>query len=226
MKQGQGLVLCVCPRIEEDEGGQAGPSSELYSVDKVYNKLFQPYFSEYGIEVIHGRLKEEEKQAAIDRLARFESRILVSTTVIEIGLDLPAAQLMIIINSERFGMSQLHQLRGRVGRSDQAAYCLLHVGMKDQGPLPERIVALAASQDGFELAEEDLKLRGPGEVMGLKQHGFPEFKIADLNIDRDLIHHSEQEVVTLLAQENPQKEKALLEGLRWVFGDEAVWARD
>jgi len=139
------------------------------------------------VALVHGKLKPAERRAAIDRFRSGEARVLVATTVVEVGLDIPDATLVVIEHPERFGLAQLHQLRGRVGRAERPGRCVLAM-TRDTGELARKRLRLFATiADGFRLAEEDLKLRGPGEVLGTSQHGFPELRVADPLLDADLM---------------------------------------
>ena len=144
-------------------------------------------------------MKESEKEKIMNEFIKADGslKMLVATTVIEVGIDVPDATIMVIENAENFGLSQLHQLRGRVGRSEKKSYCILLYGKKYGMNGKKRLGILRDSNDGFFIAEEDLKMRGSGELLGTKQSGFPEFKIADLSLDSDLlkIAHKNAEVI-------------------------------
>jgi ATP-dependent DNA helicase RecG len=169
----------VCPLIEESE------KIDLAAAEDRFASLKNIYGNKVGL--VHGRMSIEEREETMREFKYGNKNILVATTVIEVGIDVPDATFMIIEHSERFGLSQLHQLRGRVGRSDKASSCLLLY----RSPLGEnakkRIETLRETDDGFIIAEEDLILRGAGEVLGTKQSGLPYFKIANLSTDRDLL---------------------------------------
>ena len=169
----------VCPLIEESE------KIDLAAAEDRFASLKNIYGNKVGL--VHGRMSIEEREETMKEFKYGNKNILVATTVIEVGIDVPDATFMIIEHSERFGLSQLHQLRGRVGRSDKASSCLLLY----RSPLGEnakkRIETLRETDDGFIIAEEDLILRGAGEVLGTKQSGLPYFKIANLSTDRDLL---------------------------------------
>ena len=169
----------VCPLIEESE------KIDLAAAEERFQQLNNIYKGKVGL--VHGKMKTEDREKVMTEFKNSEKMILVATTVIEVGIDVPDATFMIIEHSERFGLSQLHQLRGRVGRSDKLSNCLLLY----KSPLGEnakkRIEILRDTSDGFIIAEEDLILRGAGEILGVKQSGLPYFKIANLNTDRELL---------------------------------------
>ncbi|HYA01085.1 MAG TPA: ATP-dependent DNA helicase RecG [Candidatus Binatia bacterium] len=166
-------VFVICPLIEESD------KLGVKSVTAEHRKLEQEVFPDLRLELLHGRMTSREKEERMARFAAGEADLLVATTVVEVGVDVPNATVMIVEAAERFGLAQLHQLRGRVGRSHHRAYCLLFEGGIDEEG-SRRLQAVARSQSGFELAELDLKLRGPGDVAGLRQHGLPEMRAADL----------------------------------------------
>ena len=136
-------------------------------------------------------MKQADKDAALGAFSRGETDILVATTVVEVGVDVPNATLMVIENADRFGLSQLHQLRGRVGRGSAQSYCVLVSGNRNE-QTRKRLKALCATTDGFKIAEEDLALRGPGDFLGSRQHGLPLFKVADLQLDMQTLMEAKQ----------------------------------
>jgi len=174
-------VFIVYPLVEESE------KLELAAATKMYEKLKELVFKDASVGLVHGRMKPEEKDAVMGRFKDGDTDILVSTTVVEVGVDVPNATVMLIEHAERFGLAQLHQLRGRVGRGDQQSYCILMVGRGASDEARERIQVLADTNDGFVIAEKDLEMRGPGEFLGVRQHGLPTFSVADLGHDSRLL---------------------------------------
>ncbi|MGQ9753543.1 MAG: ATP-dependent DNA helicase RecG [Thermaceae bacterium] len=172
-------VFVVAPAIEESE------AMEIQAATALYGEL-KALFPGVAIGLLHGRMPQEEKDRVMGAFRRGALSLLVSTTVIEVGVDIPKATLMIVENAERFGLAQLHQLRGRVGRGGLPGYCILIAGEASQKTM-KRLKVLEDSNDGFHIAETDLKLRGPGELRGVRQSGYPELKLGDLTEDTDLI---------------------------------------
>jgi ATP-dependent DNA helicase RecG len=174
-----GQAYVVCPSIEES------PDTGLSAVETTFSELSKR-FAAYGVALLHGRLKGDDKSAAMERFVKGEVRVLVATTIVEVGVDVPRANVMLIENAERFGLSQLHQLRGRVGRGGQRSACLLvHQAVSEESRA--RIEALCTTADGFRIAEADLQLRGPGELFGHRQSGLPGFRFGDLRRDAPLL---------------------------------------
>ena len=194
-------VYVVCPMIEEDEEG----ALDLRSASEVYEQLSTEVFPQYRLGLLHGKMKAAEKEAVMAAFVSGEIQILVSTTVVEVGVDVPNAALMVVENADRFGLSQLHQLRGRVGRGKYKSYCVLFKG-KGGGVSAERLNALVRESDGFRISEEDLKLRGPGDFFGSRQHGLPTMHIADLAASLDVLKEAQAEAERLLS-EDPTLEK-------------------
>jgi ATP-dependent DNA helicase RecG len=184
-------VFVICPLID--------PSDKLgvKSVTDEYKKLSKNIFPDFKIGLLHGRLKTNEKVKVMQEFKENKIKILVSTSVVEVGIDIPNATIMMIEGADRFGLAQLHQFRGRVGRSEHQSYCFLFTDNESE-KTKQRLSALVKSNDGFALADYDLKFRGPGEVYGLRQSGLPDFKIADLN-DIDLINLTKNEAKEFLA---------------------------
>ena len=184
-------VYYVCPVIEmldEETDGEKEEQDEngLLSAVELYNRLTQEVFPGYVIGLLHGGLKPSQKEDIMERFVSGEIQILVSTTVVEVGVDNPNASLMIIENADRFGLSQLHQLRGRIGRGPYRSVCILKSD-KIEGLAQKRLMTLCSTADGFEIAEKDLELRGPGDFFGTRQHGIPALRIANLYRDTDVL---------------------------------------
>lgn len=173
-------VYIVCPAVEEDE------ENSLKSVELWSETLQKTVFPDLRVGLLHGQMKGADKEAIMAAFAAGDLDILVATTVIEVGVDVPNATLMVIENAERFGLSQLHQLRGRVGRGDAKSYCVLFTDQKNPETL-QRLQALCKTNDGFRIAEEDLSLRGPGDFFGSRQHGLPVFHVANLTTDLSVL---------------------------------------
>lgn len=196
----------VCPLIEESEALQLQTAMDTY-------QLMQSSFADLRVGLLHGRMKPAEKQMVMEAFSKGEVQLLVATTVIEVGVDVPNASLMVIEHAERMGLSQLHQLRGRVGRGVAQSSCILMY----QNPLSEtaraRLKVIYENNDGFVIAQADLHLRGPGEFLGVRQSGVPMLKIADLERDEDLLHVAKN-VAEKLLRENPKAVEAHLQ--RWL----------
>ena len=175
----------VCPAVEEN--GELGIKAATAWADT----LQQTVFPDLRIALLHGQMRGEEKEAAMAAFARQEADVLVATTVIEVGVDVPNATLMVIEDADRFGLSQLHQLRGRVGRGSSKSYCILTTHNRNEDTL-RRLKALCKTTDGFRIAEEDLRLRGPGDFFGSRQSGLPAFRMADLSFDLGLLKQAQE----------------------------------
>ncbi|MBS6643696.1 MAG: ATP-dependent DNA helicase RecG, partial [Clostridiaceae bacterium] len=170
----------ICPMVEESEMIEA---ENVIDYTKILKKELSPAIH---VEYLHGKMKAKEKNAIMERFAANEIQVLVSTTVVEVGVNVPNATVMMIENAERFGLAQLHQLRGRVGRGKYQSYCIM-VNCSDQDGTQERLDILNRSNDGFYIASEDLKLRGPGDIFGIRQSGDLEFKLADIFTDANIL---------------------------------------
>lgn len=170
----------VYPLVEESE--------KLDYLAAIQGKeVMEKYFKSYRVGLVHGRMKSEDKEMEMQMFLQNKSQILVSTTVIEVGVDVPNATIMVIENAEKFGLSQLHQLRGRVGRNADQSYCILMSGQKVSREGKARLQAMVDSTDGFKIAETDLQLRGPGDFLGTRQSGLPEFQLANIAEDQDIL---------------------------------------
>ncbi len=188
-------VFVICPKIEEDEE----ITSDLKSAE-AHAKYMQETFPSLRVACIHSKLKDKQKDEIMSRFAGGEIDILVSTTVVEVGVDVPNANLMIIENAERFGLSQLHQLRGRIGRGQHKSWCVL-VSDATNEVSRQRLRILVKSSDGFAISEEDLRLRGPGDFFGNRQHGLPETHIADLGADVNVLTAAQEEANRLMVSD-------------------------
>ena len=192
----------VCPLVEEKEGEEEQEKSDLKAV-KEWTKIYaEQIFPEYRVECVYGKMKPKEKDEIMRKFKEGEIDILVSTTVIEVGVNVPNANIMVVENADRFGLAQLHQLRGRVGRGEYQSYCILKYNSKCSQVGRERMKTMQETNDGFVIAEKDLELRGTGEFFGTKQHGIPEFKIANLFVDMPMLK-SVQSVALKIENEDP-----------------------
>ena len=200
-------IFVVCPRIEENEEGADGIKSA-----EEHAEALRAALPDLRIACIHGKMKAKEKDEIMSAFARGETDVLVSTTVIEVGVDVPNAALMVIENADRFGLSQLHQLRGRVGRGQHKSWCILVSDAKGE-EARARLSAMVHISDGFKIAEEDLRMRGPGDFFGSRQHGLPELHIADLGADMDVLRRAKDAAERLL-QADPGLRKIENAGLR------------
>lgn len=216
-------AFIICPLISENEASPA--TAELAAAEQYAEGLISGEFSGYSVGLLHGRMKPAEKDEVMRTFADGTTKLLVSTTVVEVGVDVPNATVMLIENAERFGLSQLHQLRGRVGRGKEQAYCIL-VSDAHNDITARRLKTMASTNDGFEIANEDLKLRGPGDFFGARQHGLPQLHIADLSTDMDIFSLAQSEARLLLdsdpALEQPEHHM-LREYVRGMFSEETAF---
>ncbi|HEY2925150.1 MAG TPA: ATP-dependent DNA helicase RecG [Candidatus Eisenbacteria bacterium] len=204
-----GSAFVVYPVVEESE------TTDLKSAAAMAEKLAGVgRLAKAGVVLIHGRLKPADRRLAIERFRSGDARILVATTVVEVGLDIPDATLIVIEHPERFGLAQLHQLRGRVGRADRPGRCVLLLGRGTGEVARQRLEIFRRVENGQQLAEEDLKLRGPGELLGTSQHGFPEFRAVDAMRDLDLIEGARALAQELLSEEEGKGGEAKLKS--WI----------
>ena len=198
LKEGRQAYI-VCPLVEENE------EMDLQSVEKLYELYSQEIFPQYKVAYIHGKMKPKEKDEIMGKFKSGAIDILISTTVIEVGVDVPNSNIMVVENAERFGLAQLHQLRGRVGRGEYKSYCILKY--KGSSPVAkERMKVMTETNDGFIISEKDLELRGSGDFFGTMQHGLPEFKIANLFEDIEMLKKV-QVVAYKILEADPKLEK-------------------
>ena len=181
----------VCPLVEESE------ENDLQSVISLYEKCKTEVFPNYRIEYIHGKMKQKEKDDIMERFKNGEIDILISTTVIEVGVDVPNSSIMVIEDAQRFGLAQLHQLRGRVGRGEYQSYCILKYEGKGKNTR-ERMKIMTQTNDGFVISQKDLELRGSGDFFGTNQHGIPDFKIANLFTDIDILKLAQEAAIKIV----------------------------
>ena len=188
-------VYCVFPLIEESE------KSDLKNLEQGYELLCQA-FPEYKVSKVHGKMKPADKEAEMQRFVSGETQLLVATTVIEVGVNVPNASVMVIFDAQRYGLSQLHQLRGRVGRGADQSYCLLVTPFKLSKETSKRIDIMCETNDGFRIAEADLKLRGPGDLEGTQQSGMAfDLKIADIARDGQLVQMARNEAQQIIEED-------------------------
>lgn len=209
-------VYVVCPLVEENE------TLELKSVTEVYNEYISGDLKHFKTEFIHGKMKAKEKDEIMRRFKNNEFSILISTTVIEVGVNVPNATMMIIEDSDRFGLAALHQLRGRVGRGVHESYCILKSSLRSSKVM-ERLKIMEKSNNGFEIAEKDLELRGPGDFFGIRQSGLPEFKLADLLKDMKVLQITQVAVKELLSSDRlleKEENKILKEEIYNEYGNQ------
>lgn len=199
-----GQVYIVYPLVEESE------KLDLLNATQMAEHLQTTVFPNFKVGLIHGRMKQEEKDAVMDEFREGTTHILVSTTVIEVGVDVPNASIMVVEHAERFGLSQLHQLRGRVGRGDEQSYCILLAGDKRSTEARERLAIMEETNDGFKVAEKDLEIRGPGEVMGTRQSGVPAFRIGNVVRDYAILEIAKREADHILTVRRNTRETARL----------------
>ena len=189
----QGYI--ICPLVDEGEG-----DTELASAVKYADELQRGDFRGYTVGLMHGKMKIADKKKVMESFSKGETQLLVSTTVIEVGVDVPNAVIMVIENAERFGLSQLHQLRGRIGRGQYKSTCILITDAKND-TAQRRMKVMETTTDGFKIADEDLRLRGPGEFFGSRQHGLPEMKIADMLEDRSTLEETQRAAKEIIARD-------------------------
>jgi ATP-dependent DNA helicase RecG len=195
-------VYVVYPLIEESE------KLDLKNLMEGYDSLSEQFpLPQYRISILHGKMASDKKESEMQAFVKNQTHIMVATTVIEVGVNVPNASVMVIENAERFGLSQLHQLRGRVGRGADQSYCILMSSLKLSQDAKVRMQTMCRTNDGFEVAEVDLQLRGPGDIEGTQQSGILNLKIADLAKDQQILQLARQ-VATEILEEDPQLLKA------------------
>lgn len=212
----------VLPKIDDDG------TDESKSVLTEFDRLSKGPLAGLRLAVLHGQMPTEEKQAVMSAFRAHETDVLIATTVIEVGIDVPNATVMLIDDADRFGLAQLHQLRGRVGRGADRSYCLLLTSGDAAGPSAQRLESMTLTTDGFQLAETDLQLRGPGQFFGTRQHGLPEFKLADLTSEMELLAQARDDAMALLAadpQLSSPSHAALRKALRAQLGADITLAQ-
>ncbi len=205
----------VCPAVEEGEG-------DLTAATEYAEMLRNEVFRDYKVGLLHGKMKSAEKEKVMASFSKGETGLLVATTVIEVGVDVPNSVIMVIENAERFGLSQLHQLRGRVGRGTEKSYCVL-VSDAINDSAKARLDIMCKTSDGFRIADKDLELRGPGDFFGSRQHGLPDLKIADLTENMDIVRESRQACESIF-REDPELRSPLNSGIKQ--GIERLFASD
>ena len=204
--------IVVYPLIEESE------KSDLAAAVEAYAELSKIQFSNLNVGLIHGKMKAEEKDDVIKNFETNQIHILISTTVVEVGIDIPNATVMLVEHAERFGLTQLHQLRGRVGRGENKSYCIL-VRRNITHTSKNRLLVMEKTNDGFVIADEDLKLRGPGEFFGLRQSGFLQFKIADMVLDGSLLRQARSSAFDLIVQDGNLTDSSNKRLREWFISD-------
>ena len=213
VKEGRQAYV-VCPLVEENE------EMDLKSVEKLYETYSKKVFPEYKVDYIHGKMKTKDKDSIMEKFKNKEIDILISTTVIEVGVDVPNSNVMVIENAERFGLAQLHQLRGRVGRGEYKSYCILKFEGESEN-VRKRMKVMCETNDGFIISEKDLELRGAGDFFGTMQHGLPEFKIANLFEDIEILKMVQSVAMKILSEDPKlelEKNKPLKELIKDKFG--------
>jgi ATP-dependent DNA helicase RecG len=190
-----GRAYIILPLVEESE------KLSLRDAKRTYEKV-REVFPDIGVGLLHGRMNADEKESVMRRFQAGEIRILVSTTVVEVGVDVPEATVMMVEHAERFGLSQLHQLRGRVGRGSRPSLCFLMVGNEQGEEAAARLSVMEKTNDGFRIAEEDLKIRGPGDFAGVRQSGIPDLVFSDIVRDAQVLAKS-REIASLLLARDP-----------------------
>ena len=211
-------AFVVCAAIDEAN------RLEVRAAEKEAERLAKDVFPDLRLELLHGRMRPAEKEAVMDRFRAGAADVLISTTVIEVGVDVPNATVMLVENAERFGLAQLHQLRGRIGRGNHPSYCILFdESHPDNSEARARLEAITRTTDGFELADEDLRLRGEGTLFDVRQSGMPDLKLARLAEDADLVRRARTRAFAAVdADPGLDRHPELLDLLRQSFSGEAI----
>lgn len=213
-------VYVVYPLIEESE------KSDLASLMEGYESLIQAFpRPTYHISIVHGKMKPDVKDWEMQQFVQHKTHIMIATTVIEVGVNVPNASVMVIENAERFGLSQLHQLRGRVGRGAEQSYCILMTGNKLSDDGKKRIQTMCSTNDGFKVSEVDLDLRGPGDIEGTQQSGDIKLKVSNLAIDKAILEEARKAATNVL-EKDPQLVLPEHQGLKWYFQQNATLKTD
>ncbi|HPM42384.1 MAG TPA: helicase-related protein, partial [Candidatus Omnitrophota bacterium] len=213
LKKGRQAYV-VCPLIEESRAMGRGPwacrkkggheemwdKKEASNATQMFGRISADIFPAFKAGLLHGKMSSEEKEKVMKDFKKGKIKVLVSTIVIEVGIDVPNATIMLIENAERFGLSQLHQLRGRIGRGEHESYCLLMADPKTD-EAKERLKAIEGTLDGFQIAEADLNIRGPGEFFGTRQHGLPEIRFGNILKDFDIMEMARKEAFQVVARD-------------------------
>ena len=206
----------VCPLIERSESETL---ADIEPAEEIFDMLSRGIFSDIPCALLHGKMRPRDKDEIMEKFRDGETKLLVSTTVIEVGVDVPNASVMVVEHAERFGLAQLHQLRGRVGRGSEKSYCIL-ISDKKSGVSGARLETMENTNDGFKLAEEDLKLRGPGQFFGETQHGLPDLKIANVFRDLDILIQARDAAEKFITDdENLEYFASLRQNLSLAYGD-------
>ncbi|MFW5759117.1 MAG: ATP-dependent DNA helicase RecG [Bacteroidota bacterium] len=216
-------VYVVYPIIEESE------KLDLKDLTDGYESIVRAFpLPEYAVSIVHGQMKAKDKEYEMQRFAKGETQIMVATTVIEVGINVPNATIMVIESAERFGLSQLHQLRGRVGRGDDRSWCILMTGVKLSGDALQRMQTMVNTNDGFVIAETDMKLRGPGDIHGTQQSGILDLKIADISKDEKILQYARNTAKNIL-EKDPDLEKKenhlIATTLHSKFNGKMIWSK-
>jgi ATP-dependent DNA helicase RecG len=208
-------AFIVTPLIEESEklpARQDSAGGEVSSATEVFEFLKDKVFPSYKLALLHGKIKKDQQQLIMEDFRNRKTDILVATSLVEVGIDIPSVTVMVVLNAERFGLAQLHQLRGRIGRGEYNSYCILvSTPRTEEGK--RRLEAMVSTSDGFEIAEEDLEIRGPGELLGTKQHGFPEMKLGNILKDLRLLEQAREDAEWFLKEDPEFKNYSMMKDI-------------